>query len=129
MNGPSFLTSDEVLLLHLQSLRNHGGTDGIREPGLVDSALASAQNIHWYTTGDLFDIAASYAFHLAESQAFLDGNKRTVIAAALTFLKINGIPAHPNSSTQDRLYDAMIALATKDLDKAGLAALFREVFS
>jgi death-on-curing protein len=96
---------------------------------MVESALGSAENTFSYGTGDLFDIAAAYAFHIAESQAFFDGNKRTAIASALTFLAANGLTPDVSMETQDRLYDAMIALATKDLDKAGLAALFREVFS
>ena len=60
----------------------HGGSDGMRDPGAVESALASAQNTWFYAGGDLFDIAATYAFHLAESQAFLDGNKRTAVVSA-----------------------------------------------
>lgn len=77
MNEPIFLLLDEVLRLHALSLAEHGGAEGTREPGLVDSALASAENTFHYGKGDLFDIAASYALHIAESQAFLDGNKRT----------------------------------------------------
>jgi death-on-curing protein len=65
----------------------------------------------------------AYAFHLAESQAFVDGNKRTAIGAALTFLDLNGITRLPNDAA---LYDAMIAIANKQLNKVGLAALFRK---
>jgi death-on-curing protein len=71
----------------------------------------------------LFDIAAAYAFHLAESQAFVDGNKRTVIGAALTFLDLKGITRLPDDTA---LYDAMIAIANKHLNKIGLAGLFRK---
>lgn len=97
----------------------------MRDPGAVESALASAQNTWFYAGGDLFDIAATYAFHLAESQAFLDGNKRTAVVSALTFLKLNGAYAPPN---QSELYDAMIAIAQRRLDKAGLAAILRRQF-
>ncbi len=70
-------------------------------------------------------MAAAYAFHLAESQAFLDGNKRTAITTALAFLAINGFYAKPN---QDELYDAMIAIARREMDKAGLAEVLRAQF-
>ena len=79
MSDPIFLTLDEVLQIHSRSLAEHGGTEGTRDPGLVESALASAENTLHYGGGDVFDIAATYAFHLAESQAFIDGNKRTAL--------------------------------------------------
>ena len=85
MGGPTFLTLSQVNRLHARALAEHGGQEGVREPGLVDSALASAKNTFWYAGGDHFDIAAAYAFHLAESQAFVDGNKRVAAAAALVF--------------------------------------------
>ena len=65
MGGPTFLTLSQVNRLHARALAEHGGQEGVREPGLVDSALASAKNTFWYAGGDLFDIAAAYAFHLA----------------------------------------------------------------
>jgi death-on-curing protein len=74
---PRFLDLEVVLFLHRRSLELHGGLDGVRDPGAVESALASAKNTYFYGGGDNHDIAAAYAFHIAESQAFLDGNKRT----------------------------------------------------
>jgi death-on-curing protein len=68
---------------------------------------------------------AAYAFHIAESQAFLDGNKRTAAACALTFLGGCGIPVPRDDG---RLYDAMIAISARRMDKAGLAALLRQQF-
>lgn len=78
---------------------------------------------HYYAQGDLAAIAAAYAFHIAQNQPFLDGNKRTAIGAALTFLECNGVDVAPFDD--NTLYDAMIAIAEKRLDKAGLAAVFR----
>jgi death-on-curing protein len=75
-----------------------------------------------YGHGDLFDIAATYAFHIAQAQAFLDGNKRTGAAAALSFLQINDITVWPEG---EELYQAMIAIAERRLDKTGLAEIFR----
>ncbi len=122
MNEPIFLTLDEVLRIHARSLMEHGGSEGIRDPGLVESALASAKNTFYYASGDWFDVAASYAFHLAESQAFIDGNKRTGVAAAMVFLALNGIYAQP---PRWELYNAMIDVAEKKRTKADLAGIFR----
>lgn len=122
MDEPRFLTLQEVLYLHDESLNRFGGTAGIREPGLVESALGSAQNAVWYGHGNLFDVAAAYAFHIAESQAFLDGNKRTAAAAAIAFLRVNGIRFPQDDGS---VYRAMIHIAEKRLDKPGLAAVLR----
>ena len=119
-----FLELAEVAELHFASLRTFGGTGGTRDPGLVESALASAINTALYASGDVFAVAAAYAFHLAEAQAFLDGNKRT----ALAFLALNHPMRKPAPADLDALYDAMIAIATHQLDKPGLAALFRRLY-
>ncbi|HEV2453707.1 MAG TPA: type II toxin-antitoxin system death-on-curing family toxin [Verrucomicrobiae bacterium] len=116
------MTTDEVFRVHARSLAEHGGSDGTRDAGLVESALASAKNTFYYGDVDLFDIAASYAFHLAESQAFIDGNKRTAVASALVFLAINGVYAQPPTW---ELYSAMIDVAEKKKTKNDLADIFR----
>lgn len=120
---PLFLTRSQVEHLHDQSLARFGGSAGIRDEGLIDSALASAKNSFFYGNSDLYDTAATYAFHLAESQAFLDGNKRTAIGCAMIFLLSNGVKRLPDDNA---LYNAMIDIANKKLTKAGLAALFRK---
>ena len=122
MKNPEFLDTATVFELHAVSLRRFGGSDGVRDLGLIESALGSAQNAYFYGNGDLYDIAAAYAFHLAQAQAFLDGNKRTAVITALTFLEINGVEKTPANL---EVYDAMIAIAERRLDKPGLAALFR----
>ena len=113
------------MVLHGISLERFTGVDGTREPGLVDSALASAENAFWYGHGDFFGIAAAYAFHLAESQAFFDGNKRTGAAAALVFLELNGIGL--TASADLEIHQALIAVAKKTLDKDGLARSLRNL--
>jgi death-on-curing protein len=70
----------------------------------------------------IFTIAAAYAFHLAQTQAFLDGNKRTAVITALTFLELNYVTKTPNNL---EIYNAMIAIAERRMDKAALAELFR----
>jgi|SRR5580698_5663794 death-on-curing protein len=123
LTEPEFLTLAEVLYLHDESLARYGGLPGIRDPGLVESALGSAQNAFWYGHGDFFQVAAAYAFHLAESQAFVDGNKRTAAASAIVFLKKNGIRFPKDDGS---LYKAMIEIAQKRLDKNGLAVVLKQ---
>ena len=123
---PDFLSLEDILRLHERSLNEHGGSAGIRDQGAIESALHAPQADFFYRQADLFGMAAAYAFHIAEAQAFIDGNKRTAITAALTFLELNGINAKADA---DPLYDAMIAIAEKRLDKPGLAARFRELFA
>ena len=124
-----FLERSEVDELHLDSLQAYGGTAGTRDDGLVESALGSAINTALYGGGDVFDVAAAYAFHIAQAQAFLDGNKRTAIGSALAFLALNHPMRKPAPADLDALYDAMIAIANHELDKPGLTALFRRLFA
>jgi death on curing protein len=124
---PIFLSRAQVLELHHISLELHGGLDGLRDAGLFDSALMQPEATWFYRRGDLFEIAAAYAFHIAQNQPFIDGNKRTAIGAALTFLEGNGCDVVKLDGAT--LYDAMIAIAEKRMDKAGLAAVFRSHLS
>ncbi len=120
---PKFLSLAEVLYLHDESLRRYGGSAGIREQGLIESALGSAQNAFWYGQGGVFEIAAAYAFHLAESQSFIDGNKRTAAASAISFLRKNGVRFPKDDGS---VYRAMIEVAEKKLNKTGLAAVLKQ---
>jgi death-on-curing protein len=121
---PKFLTLAEVLYLHDESLARFGGSEGIRDKGLVESALGSAMNALWYGNGGLFEIAAAYAFHLAQSQAFIDGNKRTAAASAIMFLRKNGVRFPKDDGS---VYAALIEIAEKRLDKPGLAETLRRL--
>jgi death-on-curing protein len=117
---PVFLTREVIDNIHADSIALFGGSPGVRDDGLVESALGSAQNAWFYGRSDLFEVAAAYAFHLAQAQAFIDGNKRLGIAAALTFLEYNGVSSRVDDGT---LYDAMIGIAERRLSKPQLAAL------
>jgi death on curing protein len=121
---PKFLTLAEVLYLHDESLARFGGSAGIRDQGLVESALGSARNALWYGNGGLLEIAAAYAFHIAESQAFTDGNKRTAAASAIMFLRKNGVRFPEDDGS---VYASMIEIANKRLDKRGLAEILRRL--
>lgn len=96
--------------------------DGIRDTSGLEAALGAAENVYFYGGGDLHDIAAAYAFHVAQSQGFLDGNKRTAVACAATFLLGNGCV---DRIDDNELYDAMIAIAERRMDKAGLGSVLR----
>ena len=126
MNEPRFLSLRQIDALHDRSLVAYGGSAGVRDQGGLESAAGQPQNDYFYGHTDLCGIAAAYCFHLAQAQAYLDGNKRTAVAAALTFLAVNGVSIDIDS---DVLYHATIALATRTMDKPGLAALLRELTS
>lgn len=125
MEQPEFLTRGIIDQLHADSLHGFGGSVGVRDEGMVQSALGSAENTWLYGSGDLFEVAASYAFHSAEAQAFVDGNKRTAVAAAMTFLTGNGVEIPV--AADETIYEAMIAIANKHLDKSGLTELLRKL--
>jgi death-on-curing protein len=125
MNEPLFLTLEQVELLHRESINRFGGTHGVRDSSLFEGAVYHPRNVYYYTPeADLFDIAASYAFHIAQAQALLDGNKRTGMAAALIFLGCNGVEIPESTSL---LYDAMIAIAERRMDKKQFAGLLRNI--
>lgn len=124
MSAPRFLTVSQVERLHRAVIARFGGTDGLRDRQLFEGAVVHPRNVFYYGRGDVFDVAAAYAFHIAQAQAFLDGNKRTGIAAALAFLEGNGIRI---SSDTDALYDAMIGAAERRTDKAAMAEVLRRL--
>ena len=123
---PDFLTLEDVLLIHEQQLQRYGGSSGIRDQGLLESAIAqpSAGFGGAYLHGNLFEMAAAYAFHFAENQPFIDGNKRTALASALLFLDFNEIEIDDPTG---RLYQAMINVSARKLDKPGLAKVFQSL--
>lgn len=90
MKEPEWILKETVLALHEQSLSEHGGSSGIRDEGLLDSALGKPQNQFAYGAPNLFDLAASYAFGLVKNHPFIDGNKRTGFVTAILLLQLNG---------------------------------------
>jgi death-on-curing protein len=122
------LTLSQILRLQELSLEEFGGGSGVRDRGALESAASQAaasfggQFLH----RDLFEMAAAYAFHLAQNQPFVDGNKRTGLLAALMFLAVNGVFLR---DPEEKLYEAMISIAERRMDKSGLAALMRELHS
>jgi death on curing protein len=120
---PVFLTREQIDAIHDDQIQAFGGLHGIRSENTLESAIAQPQNV-WFYGGDLYEIAAAYAYHIAESQAYFDGNKRTAVQAALDFLEINGVDTSglPELGT----YEAMIRVANHDLSRSGLGEFLRE---
>ncbi len=121
---PVFLTRGHIDAIHQDQIETFGGLHGIRSEDALESAIAQPLNVWYYGNGDLYEIAAAYAFHIAESQAYFDGNKRTGVQAALDFLEINGVDTDPLPELAT--YEAMIRVATHELDRAGLATFLRD---
>jgi death on curing protein len=90
MKPPVWVRRDVVFALHDLLLSQHGGLAGIRDQGLLDSALAKPQQLFFYSQPDLLDLAASYAYGVAKNHPFIDGNKRVAFALAVIFLELNG---------------------------------------
>lgn len=127
MSGePDFLSVEDIVQIHDEQLAAYGGAAGVRDRGLMESAVATprASFGETYLHEDLAHMAAAYAFHIAQNQPFVDGNKRTGLVAALVFLDLNGVTV---LDPEERLYDAMIAIAERRMDKDGLAELLREL--
>lgn len=91
MKEPVWVFREVVLMAHEQSLAQFGGSAGVRDAGLMDSALGKPLNLHAYGKPDLFELAASYAFGLVKNHPFIDGNKRTGFVVAVLFLELNGL--------------------------------------
>jgi len=90
MNQPNWLPFEAVLAFHATSLARFGGADGIRDLGLLDSAINRPKQLFHYENPDIFEMAAAYASGIVKNHPFIDGNKRTGFLAAYTFLGING---------------------------------------
>ena len=107
-----------LLLLHDESLAEHGGASGLRDQGLLDSALARLLNLAAYETPGAAELAASYALGLAKNHAFVDGNKRAGFLAVGLFLQMNGY--HLQASPADATV-TMLAVAGGEMNEAELA--------
>ena len=121
-----FLTLAEVVEIHSDQVKQFGGRDGVRDLGLLQSALAQpeASFAGSWLHGDLYEMASAYAFHISQNHPFFDGNKRTALACALVFLELNGVSI---TDPKGELKEAMLRAASGRLDKAELANLLRRL--
>ncbi|QLA17439.1 type II toxin-antitoxin system death-on-curing family toxin [Desulfolutivibrio sulfoxidireducens] len=121
--GWRWLSAMAVAAAHDEQIAEHGGGTGMRDDGLLDSALARPRHLLGYGDPDAFDLAAAYAFGLVRNHPFVDGNKRTGFLAAYVFLDLNGWElAAPEADTAA----AVLALAGGGMDEAAFAAWLRE---
>jgi death on curing protein len=118
-----WLTQELVAAFHLRQLSEHGGGTGLRDLGLLDSALQRPRQKVSYSEPDLSDLAAAYAYGIARNHPFIDGNKRTALVASFTFLYLNGYKV---SSSQAENVTVFFALAEGTLSEEEIAAWFRQ---
>jgi len=121
-----FLTVEDVLAIHAHQVERFGGAVGIRDKGLLASAVAQAEGAFEgaFLHRDLFEMAAAYHFHLVRNHPFVDGNKRVGLAAALVFLELNGVRI--STGTGD-LYELTMAVARGERSKREIAEMFRSL--
>lgn len=112
-----------LLLLHGESLVIHGGARGIRDTGLLESALMRPENLMAYGQPDVFDCAAAYAFGLARNPPFVDGNKRAAFLSCGLFLHLNG---HRLSASQAEATLTVLSLAAGELEETAFADWLRQ---
>ena len=116
----------EVLLILQDQITRYGGDFGVRDLGLLSSAIAvpqasfAGQPVH----DDLFEMAAAYAFHICQNHPFMDGNKRVALASALVFLDLNGIDVNDPAGT---LYEMMMKVASSQMAKSEIAPILRSL--
>lgn len=120
--SPRWLTKAAVLAIQERLISEHGGVAGIRDVGLLESALASPLNRYVYEGGDVFRLAAAYASAISRDHPFHDGNKRVSLTAAGVFLKLNG---YRLEATEQEAVSATIALAARKLDEESFAIWLR----
>lgn len=122
--SPVFLNLSEVLRIHRDQIERYGGEPGIRDLGLLQSALAmpAAGFGGRFLHNDLFEMAAAYLFHITRNHPFVDGNKRSGAACALVFLELNDIEVN---ASEDALVEMVTAVAEGKAEKEAVADFFR----
>ncbi len=123
MSEPQWLDTTIMLDVHAEQLALFGGADGVRDLGLLESALARPVNKFSYGETDLAALAAAYAFGIARNHAFVDGNKRAAFASIIVFLGLNGIDfdVPPEEATA-----IILSLASGEINEEGLARWIRD---
>ena len=120
MADPVFLTLDEVLAIHADQIRRYGGSHGVRDVGLLGSAVAMPQasfgGVYLHTS--LAEMSAAYLFHIAQNHPFVDGNKRAALASALAFIWLNG---QRLQADEDELVELVMGIAAGRLAKSDAA--------
>lgn len=122
MDEPFFISTTLALKIHQQQVLRFGGTNSIRDQGLLESAIGAPRQT-WDYTQEIYQTAAQYCYSITNNHPFLDGNKRTATACMLVFLVKNGIT--PKMSNTD-LYNWVIAITTNAMQREALAVLLKQ---
>lgn len=118
-----FHSREFVEAMHAEQLRLHGGAAGVRDEGMLESALARPLQKQAYGEPDLCELAAAYLFGMVKNHPFVDGNKRTGFAAADLFLYFNGLSIE---AEQEDIIQFVLMVAASEIDEAGAADFFRD---
>ena len=120
---PVWITYEQAVAIHSRQLRRFGGAPGLREEGMLRSALERPINKWTYEQAPLAELAAAYAFGLARNHAFVDGNKRIAFMAMMTFLRRNGVAFAPDPAQSTAI---ILALAAGEVNEDGLTRWSRD---
>lgn len=124
MSEPRWLTSTVVLAIHADQIEAHGGSRGLRDRGLLTSALGRPKNRHGYAPdSSLYTLAAAYGFALAKNHPFVDGNKRVAFQAMYVFLGLNG---YRIQASEEAVVFLMLGVASGEISEDGLAIWLEE---
>jgi len=123
MSEPIWMDATDAVIAHDLELAAHGGSTGVRDPGLLESALARPRNLWAYAdkTPSRSRLAAAYAFGISSNPPFVDGNKRTALVVSFAFLDTNGIAV---SASQEDAYLTILALAAGEIEELKLTDWF-----
>jgi death-on-curing protein len=123
MTEPRWLPKDLIITIHHRQVAEHGGGQGARDQGLLESALARPQNLFACGESDAAALAGAYAFGIARNHSFVDGNKRTACVACELFLEANG---HVLAASDEECLAMMMTFADSEIDEAAFADWLRE---
>ena len=118
----TWLQRDVVIAVHEAQLAEHGGGSGVRDAGLLESALSRPENLAAYGKPDVADLAAAYGYGISRNHAFIDGNKRTAFVAVELFLELNGFALAADDAACVMI---MLAVASGEIPEAEFAAWIR----
>lgn len=118
-----FLRQQEVIDIHAQLIIAFGGSEGIRDEGALESALAAPQHRTYYEGADIVTCAATYAYHLTQAHAFVDGNKRVAAAVTEIFVELNGATLQ---ATDEEIVQLFLKIATGNLSRTEVERIFQD---
>lgn len=124
MSEPRWLSAVVVLAIHSDQIKAHGGSLGLRDRGLLESALDRPRNRHYYEPdSNLWALAASYGFGIAKNHPFVDGNKRVAFQAMYLFLGLNGLRV---DALEEEVVPLVLTLAAGEIDEVELSSWLRD---